>query len=225
MAVVGMQIDVLWKAAILTCLVFIVGLGIGIWLDDQRVTQVRSQLTDIDLQWNDARLASLYFQQRAMVDSTFCRNAIDANLAFNDRIYQQGLEIERFEQVNRFTPELLQEKKRYAMLQLQFWFNSLALKQECNATYSTLVYFYDHYDQNVSAQQKAQAEVLTEMKNRCGANLYLIPLPLDLDISSISMIAAQYNINSAPSLLVDEKYVFHGLTGTPMLQQLFPCSS
>jgi hypothetical protein len=220
-----MQADVLWKAAILTAIVFIAGLGVGVFLDDQRVAQTRAQLTDVDLQWNDARLASLYYLQHATFDAYFCKSAIDANLAFNDRIYQQGLQLERFEQVNRFAPELLQEKKRYAMLQLQFWLNGLALKKTCNASYSTLVYFYYHYDQNVSAQQKAQADVLTEMKSKCGANLYLIPLPLDLDISTISLIASQYNINSAPSLLVDEKYVFHGLTGKPMLQQLFPCSS
>jgi hypothetical protein len=220
-----MQVDVLWKAGILTLVVFVAGIGIGVWLDDQRVAQVQSQLTDIDLQWNDARLMSLYYQQRAAFDGTFCTSALEANMGFNDRIYKQGLEIDRFEQVNRFAPELLQAKKRYAMLQLQFWLNSIALKQACNASYSTVVYFYNHYDQNIAAQQRAQSEVLTELKNKCGADMLLVPLPLDLGISTISMIAAQYNVTGAPNLLVNEKYVFNGLTGKSTLQQLLPCSS
>lgn len=217
-----MQSDVLWKAALLTAAVFIGGIALGVWMDDQRVSQISAQTTDTEIQWNDARLMALYFQQLAGTDGTFCQSAIDSNLAFNDKIYQEGVTIERYEEVNRFAPELLQEKRRYALLQLQFWLNSIELKKECNATYHVLVYFFDHYDSGKEADQNVQSEVLRELKEKCGDDLMLVPLPRDLDISSISLLAVQHNVTSAPSILLDDR-LFTGLTGKDTLQQLLSC--
>jgi len=219
-----MQGNIVWKAALLTAIVFIAGIAVGIWMDNQRVDQTRERINDIDIEWNDARLTSLYYQQLAANDTAYCNAAMDANLAFNDRIYQEGLTIERYESVNRFAPELLQEKKRYALLQLQFWMNSIELKKQCGATYHTLVYFYDHYNSGLENVQAAQSAILAELKDKCGANLMLVPLPRDLDISTISLLAAQYNITSAPSILLDGN-TFAGLTGNGMLVPLLGCGS
>ncbi|MBU5557503.1 MAG: hypothetical protein KQA33_00270 [Candidatus Aenigmarchaeota archaeon] len=219
-----MQKDILWKAGILAAIVFIAGLSLGIWLDEQRVAATRSRLMDIDLQWNDARLTSLYYQLHASMDSRFCDSAIKNNFEFNDRIYKEGLLIERYEAVDRFAPELVQEKRHYALLQLQFWLNSIALKESCNASYQTLVYFYSHYDESLMAIQKAQSAVLAEIKETCGPQLLLIPIPLDMNIGTVSLVAAEYNVTSAPSILLNDK-VLVGLRTKEELQQLINCSS
>jgi len=219
-----MQADILWKAAVLTAMVFIGGIALGVWLDGQRASQISAQTTDTDIRWNDARLLSLYYQQLAGSGGAFCKFALESNLAFNDKIYQEGLVLERYEAVNRFAPELLQEKRRYALLQFQFLLNSMELKADCNASYHVLVYFYDHYNGGKEAVQNAQSQVLMELKNKCGGDLMLIPLPLDLDISSISLLAAQHNITSAPSILLDDK-VFVGLTGKEKLIPLLGCGN
>lgn len=216
-----MQRSTFIYAALLTTVVFSIGILVGIWLDNLRLEEIEKRLTEIDVDWNDARIQSLYYQ--SFMNSTECDSAISANLEFADRIYQEGLKIERYEKVNKFTPSLILEKKRYALLQLQFWINSINLKNSCNANYSTLVYFYSHFDKTLEVKQKLQSAVLSNIKEKCGPNLMLIPLPLDLDIMTINLIKSQYNIKTAPSILINEKILLEGLKSQDEIEEFIKC--
>ena len=217
-----MQKDVLWKAAFLTSVVFILGLSAGVYLDLSRVGESAQKLSDMELQWNDARLQSLFYADMAN-DSASCAAALAANLQFNERIYAEGTVIQKYEDVNRFAPQLLQEKRRYALLQLQFWLNSIELKKTCSADYSTVVYFYSHYDRSLENTQDVQSAVLAELKSKCGNSILLIPLPADLDLVSINLVKEKYGIKEMPSVLVDEKTVLGGPQGLSALERLMKC--
>jgi hypothetical protein len=177
----------------------------------------------MDIQWNDARLLSTFYQAfTGTNDPESCKSALQANLDFNNKIYQEGLKIEKYEDINKFTPYLLLEKKRYALLQMQFWINSINLKKSCNATYTNLVYFYSH-DEGLSVKQKVQSAILLDAKKKCGAELMLIPLPFDLDITAVNMIKSNFKINSTPSILIDEKVVLEDVQAEAVLRNYVPC--
>jgi len=216
-----MQKDILLKAAVLTIIAFVAGISIGIWLDLSRVEVAKGRLTEIDLQWNDARLQSLFYQ--TITESEFCNAAIAANLEFNDRIYKEGQVIEQYELVNRFAPQLIKQKQRYALLQLQFWLNSIALKERCNASYTTLVYFYSHYNESATMEQRLQSAVLADLKEKCGNRVLLIPLPYDLNIATVDMIKDAYNITQTPSILINESLLLSGLQSLPSLEEHIRC--
>jgi len=216
-----MQWDILWKTAVLTVIVFIIGIGAGMFLDVSRVTETSARLTEIDLQWNDARLQSVYYN--TLNDTASCDAAIQANLDFNGRIYAEGQTIERYESINRFAPQLLQEKKRYALLQLQFWLNSIELKKRCGAGYTTVAYFYSHYDQSLEMDQKLQSAVLLQLKEKCGDSVLLVPLPLDMGLTSIELLKGTYGISAAPSILVNESKLLRGVQGLPQMEALVKC--
>jgi hypothetical protein len=216
-----MQRDIVFKAAILTAIVFIIGVSVGVWLDVMRVQEIKESLTEIDISWNDARLLSVYLQT-LMNDTESCNSALEANLDFNNRIYQEGLKIERYETSERFAPSLILENRRYALLQLQFWLNSINLKKLCNANYSTLVYFFSH-DENIASEQNIQSAVLKDVKEKCGADLMLIPLPFNLDIITIDLVKKNYNITRTPSILINEKIVLQGLQSEKDLAKYIPC--
>jgi len=216
-----MQKSVIVQAGILTIIVFTIGILVGIWLDNLRLEEIEKRITEIDIDWNDARLQNMYYQ--AFMNSMDCDSAISANLEFADRIYQEGLKIERYEEVNRFTPSLVLEKKRYVLLQLQFWMNSINLRKLCNANYSTLLYFYSHYDESKFVQQDLQSAVLIELIHKCGPKLIAVPLPIDMDIATIEIIKSQYNIKSAPSLLINEDILLEGLRGESEINSYTGC--
>ena len=204
-----MQKDVFLKSAIITTVFFTIGISVGIWLDTNRVEEVQSRLTEIDTFWNDARLqVSLH---NLLNKSLSCDSAIKANLQFNDKIFKEGQKIDRFEQTNRFAPSLILEKSRYALLQTQFWFNSIDIRNTCNANYSTLVYFYSYYNETVAIQQKVQSAVLLDVKEKCGQNAMLIPLPLDLNITTIDVLKENYKIRQTPAILINENVLLEGL--------------
>lgn len=204
-----MQKDLLWKAAILTVIVFLAGLFLGAWLDISRVGAVKSRLVELELQWNDARLQSLYYQQ--LTNDIGCNAAVYANLKFNEKIYEEGKKIEQYELVNRFAPELIKEKQKYALLQLQFWLNSITLRKKCNTSYTTIVYFYSHYNESAAMDQKLQSAVLLELKEQYGNKILLIPLPTDLGVSTIELIKKIYNITSTPAILINESKLLVGV--------------
>ena len=204
-----MQKDVFWRSAVITAIIFVIGISVGVWLDTNRAEEVQSRLTEIDTFWNDARLQTAL---HGLFNRTLsCDSAMKANLQFNDKIFKEGQKLERFELTNRFAPFLLLEKSRYALLQTQFWFNSIDIRNTCNLNYSTLVYFYSHYNETVAVQQKVQSAVLLDVKDKCGQKVMLTPLPLDLNITTIDIITENYRIKKTPSILINEKILLEGL--------------
>jgi len=207
------------KTGLITIVIFLAGLGVGFWLDNLRASSIEQRLLDTELNFNDARLQNLLYKN---LDEKTCNDALKANIDFNSKIYQQGIEIEKLEQVNRFAPQILQEKKRYALLQLQFYLNALDLRERCNFNYSTAIYFYSHYNTTLEQAQNAQSAALVELIQECKG-FTVIPLPTDLDISAIEFIKDKYEIKKAPTILINEKTVLEGLQTKSKLKGLINC--
>ncbi|MCD6399021.1 MAG: hypothetical protein J7L08_03805 [Candidatus Aenigmarchaeota archaeon] len=203
---------------LLTLVFLLIGFFAGIWFDEMRTEEIKNELTNIDIMWNDARLQSLYYQTLSD-GSDFCDSAIKSNLEFSEKIYDEGKKIDRYEKANRFSPDLILQKKRHALLQMQFWFNSIKLRDMCNFNYSTVVYLYSHYDDSLSMKQKIEGAALLELKEKYGSSMMLIPLPSDIGILSVDAIKSQYNITEMPAVIVNEKYVFQGLTSKEKIEE------
>ncbi|ODS36347.1 MAG: hypothetical protein A7316_10080 [Candidatus Altiarchaeales archaeon WOR_SM1_86-2] len=227
-----METRILWKTLVFTAIIFISGVGVGIWLDSMRVAELEDMMEKMSFQSEDLRLQTLYFEtfgQSMMYQafqnysnySNFCDAAIQQNLIFGDRVYEEGLRIERYEAANRLLPSLIAQKKKYVILNTQFWFNSINLKKMCNANYSTLIYFYSHYTQ--SMDQDVQSKVLLDLKKECGSRLILIALPIDLDITTIDAVKNQYNITETPTLLINEEIKMEGLQKREDLEKILVC--
>lgn len=201
--------DLFWKALVLTVVVFLLGVLLGFALERNRIGDIEKEFQKIDLQWNDAKLQTLYYQN---VEPKFCDSAISENLGFGDKVYEEGLKIEEYDRASFLTSDLELEKKKYALLKVEFWLNSIVLKERCNADYVNLVYFFaNNPDFNVEAEQDTQAEILKDLKEKYGKDLMLIPLPIDLDISMINIMRETYNIKKTPTLLINEKRRLEGL--------------
>ncbi len=221
-----MEKDVFWKAGVLTVIILIVGIQLGIWLDSGRLDEIKTTLTVTDLDFSDARLQSIYYQTFLVQDKSICASAIKANLDFNNKIYQQGIQIDRAEIVNRFTSGILLERRRYALLQLQFWMNAVNIKRLCESDYSTLLYVY-RYDtfnySSVEIPQKLQSATLLDLKEKCGPKLMLSPLPLDLNLTSIDLLASSYRIDQTPALIINNDTVLFGFRNLTELEQYVNC--
>ena len=193
----------------LTIVVFLLGVFLGFALERNRIGNIEREFQRIDLQWNDAKLQTLYYQN---IEPRFCDSAIRENLEFADRVYKEGLKIEGYDKASFLTSDLELEKKKYALLKVEFWLNSIVLKEKCEAKYVNLVYFFANdpgFD--VEADQSAQAEILKDLKEKYGKNLMMIPLPIDMDISMINIMKGTYAISKTPTILINERAKLEGL--------------
>jgi len=205
----GRYVDLFWKALVLTIVVFLLGVFLGFALERNRIGNIEREFQRIDLQWNDAKLQTLYYQN---IEPRFCDSAIRENLEFADRVYKEGLKIEGYDKASFLTSDLELEKKKYALLKVEFWLNSIVLKEKCEAKYVNLVYFFANdpgFD--VEADQSAQAEILKDLKEKYGKNLMMIPLPIDMDISMINIMKGTYAISKTPTILINERAKLEGL--------------
>ena len=201
--------DLFWKALVLTLVVFLSGVLLGFALEKNRIGEIEKEFQKIDLQWNDAKLQTLYYQN---LQPRFCDSAIKENLEFADKVYEEGLRIEDYDRASFLTTDIEHEKKKYALLKVEFWLNSIVLKEKCKADYINLVYFFANDPEfKVEAEQDTQAEILKDLKEEYGKDLMLIPLPIDLDISMINIMKETYNIKTTPTLLINEKTKLEGL--------------
>ena len=88
----GKMKKVLLKTLALTALVFTIGLFAGILLDNIRLEEAKTRMTEIDNLWNDARLLQSYIQRLSDGNSTsYCSFLLKENLDAGDRIYNMGL--------------------------------------------------------------------------------------------------------------------------------------
>jgi hypothetical protein len=194
--------NVFLKAAIITAAVFIIGIYVGFVLDSMRVEDVKERITEIDNLWNDVRLMQSYIQKFSN-RTDYCGFLLQENLKVGDKIYDEGLKVEEYENTNRFASDLIIEKTRYALLDLQFWINSIDLKEQCNGNYSTVIYFYSQY--NRTPEQNFQDRVLWDLKQKCGSKIIYITFPADIGITTIEVIENIYGIESVPSILINEE--------------------
>lgn len=211
----------LLKAALISLTIFSIGIALGYWLDELRGKQVISGLEGLLLSWSDVNLLSKYLGVFPQTKE-LCRYALRKNLEFNEELYRWGVEIERMEEVNKFTPPLLSEKKKYVLLKIQFWFNVIELREVCGFNYSTVVYFYEHFakEKLKEAEQKAQSTALMELKMELGEQIILIALPLNLDLAILELLKAQFNLTTSPSILINEKVKLEGLQSKTNLKKV-----
>lgn len=213
------QKDIFWKAAIITLIVFSLGIFLGYFLESNRWTEIKEEYKKVEMEWADAKLQSIYYQ---LMSPEFCEAAIEENLIFSDKVYHQGLTLEKYEDANRLTGEMKYEKLRYAFLKLEFWLNSISLKNKCKTDYSNIIYFYsDEPSINEKAAQDSQSVILKNLKDKHAEKIMLIPLPLDMDIATINIIKKTYNINKAPTILIDEKIKLEGIQSLEDLENEF----
>ena len=107
------------KAAAITAVVFLIGVYMGSLMDEMRVAEVKERITQIDNLWNDVRLMQSYIEKFSD-GPDYCDFLLDENLKAGDKIYEEGIKVEEYESINRFSSEFIIEKTRYAPLDVQF---------------------------------------------------------------------------------------------------------
>lgn len=210
---VNSQKDVFWKAAVLTILVFSLGMLVGYSFERGRVVEVEEDFNIMRLRQIDANLQTLYYNTMVVQDSKFCEIAIDENIRFADELYEEGVKIEKYLDANKITEELLIDQKEYILFKTQFWLNAISLKRKCYADYVNVVYFYEQTSEDfeINTDQNVMSGMLFEIKQEYGPDIMLIPLAVDLNISTIDIAISQYKISEYPALLINEEIVMQGL--------------
>ena len=207
------------KALVLTVILFLVGVSLGVFIESYRSNSIKDQYEELEFELLDSKLRTNFYQ---LMGEDFCDIAVEDNLAFSDRIYEEGKKIEVYAKFNRLGDKLIEEKKKYTLLKTEFWLNSILLRDKCNEDYETVVYFYldDPQEDNIKQSLNVQSRILGDLKEKYGSEIMLIPLPTDLDVSVVNAFVELNDITMFPTILINEEIKLEGLHNLEDIEKL-----
>ena len=191
------------QALIITFVVFNIGIYMGYKLESSRIDKINKWYLESEMELLDQRIQSDAFEFFGLD----CDAMVRENIKFADKIFEEALEIDRYEKANRINQEIIAQHKRYDLLRTLFWINSMKIKEKCDSDYHNIVYFYQYNDASIEqkAKQKFFSNLLFQIKQEKGDKVMLIPIAADNDISSINLLLQKYEITKLPVILIDEK--------------------
>ena len=190
-------------ALIATILVFNIGIFMGYMLEVSRVSKINTLYLNTEI----GILDQLTQKDALEILSPDCELLVQENVKFGDRIYEEALIIEEYENANKINSDIKFQHKRLDLLRALFFINSVKIKQTCNSDYHIITYFYKYNNPTLEqdSKQKFFSNLLQDLKKEFGAKIMLIPIAADNDIPSINLMVKSYKITQLPTILIDEE--------------------
>jgi hypothetical protein len=211
------QKNIFLYALILSLIVFNLGILFGYLLESSRTNQINSMSLDAELEILD-RMAQKDALNTLNLD---CNSLVQENIKFGNKVFQEALQIQKYEDANQISSDIIFQHKRFDLLRALFWMNSISIKQKCNSNYHEVVYFYKYNNPSIEqeSEQKVFSNLLIELKQKEGDKIMLIPMSADNGISSIDLLVRKYGITEFPMILIDEKIKITSLNSTSEIEK------
>ena len=199
------QKNVFWQALLVTIVIFGLGVFMGFVLENWRASRIDdfTQQSEIDLL--DIKIQNDIYSKEIFN----CEVAIEENLNFAEKIYEQAKIFENYEKASRFTEDLKIQHKKQDLLRTILLLNSIEIKEKCNASYYEVVYFYKYNNEELGlkAKQEIFSRLLSGLKENKGGDILLIPISGDDDISSVNLLLDRYGVSEEdlPIILINRE--------------------
>jgi len=104
--------------------------------------------------------------------------------------------------------------------------NALILKEQCNTNYTTVLYLYTYNTEDnkqLEIDQKLQSAILLDMKEKCGNEVMLSPIPMDVNLTTVDMIMNNFGIEKTPAVILNKNITLQGLKTLDDLEAYVEC--
>lgn len=209
---------VFWQALLYTIFVFGSGLLGGFLLEDSRSQSVETALVKSEVNILDEQLRNRLFDN-FNVD---CDVAIQSTFSFADSIYKEASDLDDYSKANILESDLKLLQRRYDLLRMMLWSESIDLKDRCGGKFHTLVYLYEFKpeDSQIKAKEEVMSRLTLDLKEKRGHDVLLIPIATDTDLSSVGVAVSNFEIQKMPVIIIDEKTVVSDLLSLEELESL-----
>lgn len=208
---------VFWEALFLTCVVFMFGLLLGVAYEGSRLEKVSEYYSKSEISLMDI----LAFGSVVEMQNTNCKDLIDSNIEFANRIYEEAVLLEKYENSGKITEGLKIMHKRYDLLRTFLWINLMKTKDKCEEPFSTVVYLYDHEVEDLTkkATQRVWSRILYDLKQDKGDEIILIPIANDPELESLNLLIRKFNISEFPVVIINKEVFIYDLKTVEDLKQ------
>jgi len=209
------QKSAFWQAFIVTIIIFGIGVFFGVVLENWRTNQISDLYQQSELELLDIKLQSEIYT----LGEFDCDQAVQENIKFADKIFQEAKILDKYEGASRLTTNLRIQHKKYDLLRTNLLLNSIKIKEKCTNDYQEVVYFYQYNEPTfeTKAKQNVFSKILSELKEQKGYEILLIPIAGDNDISAVNLLTDEYEIEQLPTIMINRE---HKITNILTVDQL-----
>lgn len=209
---------VFWEALFLTVVVFLFGLLIGIAYESGKTSEINEYYEQSEVSLMDVFVMNSLL---SLADSNDCSVLIAANLEFADKIYNEAILLEKYESAGKVSEEIEVVHKKYDLLRTFLWINTMKTSENCEEQYSTVVYLYEYSSEDLAqkAMQNVWSKILSDLKEKEGSNILLIPIAADNNLTSLNSLIIGYNITSYPVVIINERDIIYELSSVDELDK------
>ncbi len=195
--------------AIITALIFVLGIFVGNMLTEQKLGELKQLQQEL-------RSDTLSFSlQRTLVKDSVCKK--DVLKPTYKKLYDLGAKLSAMEeQLGRNHPEVSRLKRYYTLLQVQQWLTLKEVNAQCQKTDDWILYFYSN-DKDQCPRCDQQGFVLTPLRESRD-NLKVFSIDADLDERVVQILKEAYGVTKMPTLVINGESI-HGFQNLDALQQ------
>ncbi|PIN73313.1 hypothetical protein COV20_03725 [Candidatus Woesearchaeota archaeon CG10_big_fil_rev_8_21_14_0_10_45_16] len=208
-------------AAIITFLIFSLGLTLGIVLKDYQYGLIEEVNMEQDVKFYSTQLQYAYLNAFSDLDNcAVLRTTLQEAVVELADSLQQVIEQEEGQPGDIRSQVVL---RRYALDNLRYWLLAKQSNQRCDL--NTVLVLYFHTPEKNCPSCENQGAILTHFKNVFEERFLVFPINLDLrsEEPMIEIVKSQFNVTKVPTLVIgDQKY--EGVISKEQLQNII-CNS
>lgn len=187
------------RAAVLTTIVFTIGLIIGLWLGQEKVSSLETDLTNLKGNIDDAELQFLLLD--TLKGNTSCTYLLTQANSLGEESGKLAAEVEKYENAQKIDDAAFRTlKSSYTTVLIKDWLTLEKIKKTCNGTYATVLYFYSNKDCD---KCQDQAIVLSYLKEKLKENLMTFAIDGNIGIPVIDSLKGAYGVTAYPTLVIN----------------------
>jgi len=207
------------KAALLTFLVFISGVAIGWYLDETRVSFVKSKIDELEISFSNLALEEEFYRSIATNKDTICNIYISKANDLALQAGKLGSYLESFREISKFNLHNIEGlKDKYFILNLKLWLYMRKLREECNYNTTTILFFYTSVKRCEDCV--AQGIVLDQLKKSDPEKYMIFATDVDSKLGIVNALKVYFNVTQLPTLIINEDQKIEGFVSRQELEKL-----
>lgn len=210
--------SVFLQALFLTITVFVIGLFLGVIIEEGRMKKINDYYIESEVSMMDILALNSLIEE----NSLSCEVLKEANFNLLDRVYEEAVLLEEYEAGGRMTNNLENFHKKYDILRTYLWIDAIKIKDKCD-NFNTVIYLYNNSDEDltVKAKQNVWSKILYDLKSSQRDNVLLISIDVGSDLVSLNSLLRDYEIESYPVVIINEKEILSKLSSKEDISGLF----
>ncbi|MBT4135562.1 hypothetical protein HOD75_03225 [archaeon] len=208
-----------WQALLIALLIFWLGILIGVFFENYRIENLEEVYFDSQTGLLDFELTSEIIYN----SNLDCTTLNEKSVYFADNIYKEAIKLEKYDDSNKITKELITLHRRYDLLRTLLWNGIIENKRNCNESINTVVYLYQYQDASINKKglQGAMSSHLIDLKEKYQDDIILIPIAVDTNVESLNILREIYDLDNFPVIIVNEKTKFETLDSLKDIEKAF----